>query len=73
LISHVARKARRGRRLLVGDVIVGFAGESVQDPEELVTRLRGNRIGAAVPITVIRGTAAVDVTVTVAERPTTRG
>lgn len=74
LVSHVAEKspAETGG-LLVGDVIVGFAGEAVQEPEELVTRLRGNRVGAAVPITVIRGTSAVDVTVTVSERPRIKG
>jgi S1-C subfamily serine protease len=71
LISHVASNspAEQGG-LLVGDVIVGFGGEAVEDAESLVTRLRGNRVGTAVPITVIRGTSAVDVTVTVSERPT---
>ena len=39
------------------------------DAEELLTRLRGNRVGTSVPITVIRGANAVDVTVTVSERP----
>ena len=74
LVTHVAAQspAETGG-LMVGDVIVGFDGEMVQEPEELVTRLRGNRVGAAVPITVIRGTSAVDVTVTVSERPTTKG
>ena len=55
--------------LLVGDVIVGFDGEPIGDGEELVTRLRGNRIGKAVPVTVLRGGSAVDVTVTIGERP----
>jgi S1-C subfamily serine protease len=74
LVSHVAAQspAETGG-LMVGDVIVGFDGEALQEPEELVTRLRGNRVGAAVPITVIRGTSAVDVTVTISERPTTKG
>jgi S1-C subfamily serine protease len=74
LISQVAADspAERGG-LLVGDVIVGFAGEAIGDPESLVTRLRGKTVGAAVPITVIRGTNAVDVTVTVGERPRLRG
>lgn len=74
LVTHVAAQspAETGG-LMVGDVIVGFDGEAVQEPEELVTRLRGNRVGAAVPITVIRGTSAVDVTVTISERPTTKG
>jgi serine protease Do len=55
--------------LLVGDLIVGFDGQPVQDGEELVTRLRGDRVGQAVPLSVIRGAAAIDVTVTVGERP----
>jgi S1-C subfamily serine protease len=70
LISHVAPESpAESGGLLVGDLIVGFGGEAVQDPEELITRLRGNRVGTAVPITVIRGTSAVDVSVTVSERP----
>jgi S1-C subfamily serine protease len=74
LISHVASQSpAEAGGLLVGDVIVGFAGESIQDADELVTKLRANRVGTAVPITVIRGTSAVDVTVTVSERPTFRG
>ena len=74
LISNVAANspAEHGG-LLVGDVIVGFDGEAIEDAESLVTRLRGNKVGAAVPITVIRGTSAVDVSVTVSERPRLRG
>ena len=45
----------------------------VGDGEELVTRLRGNRVGKAVPLTVIRAASAVDVTVTIGERPTRQG
>jgi S1-C subfamily serine protease len=55
--------------LLVGDLIVAFDGETVQEPEELMMRLRGNRLGKAVPLTVVRGTATHEVTVTVGERP----
>jgi S1-C subfamily serine protease len=74
LVSHVAANGPAATAgLLIGDVIVGFDGEAVQEPAELVARLRGNRVGAAVPITVIRGTSAVDVTVTVSERPSNRG
>ncbi len=74
LISHVAANSpAESGGLLVGDVIVGFGGEAIQDAESLVTRLRGNRVGNAVPITVIRGATAVDVTVTVGERPRIRG
>ena len=71
LISQVSSQSpAETAGLLVGDVIVGFDGEAVEDGEELVTRLRGNRVGKAVPVTVIRGASAVDVTVTIAERPT---
>ena len=71
LVSHVAAHSpAENGGLLVGDVVVGFDGEAIEQPDDLVTRLRGNRVGAAVPITVIRGTIAVDVTVTVTERPT---
>lgn len=74
LISHVAPSSPAEQAgLLIGDVIVGFDGDAVQEPAELVTRLRGNRVGAAVPVTVIRGTSAVDVSVTVSERPNNRG
>jgi S1-C subfamily serine protease len=74
LITQVAAgSAAESGGLLVGDVIVGFAGEALEDPEDLAARLRGNLVGKAVKITVIRGTGTTDVTVTVGERPRTRG
>ena len=70
LVNQVSRQSPADAAgLLVGDVIVAFDGEPVHDGEELVTRLRGNRIGKAVPVTVLRGASAVDVSVTVGERP----
>jgi serine protease Do len=54
--------------LLVGDVIVGFEGDAMQEPEQLVMRLRGDRVGKAVSLTVLRGSVPQDVTVTVGER-----
>ena len=70
LISQIAANSpAESSGLLVGDVIVGFGGDAVQDADDLVTKLRGNRVGTAVPVTVIRGTTAVDVTVTISERP----
>ncbi len=56
--------------LLVGDVLVSFDGEPIEQADELVTRLRGDRVGRAVPITVLRGGSAVDVSITVGERLT---
>jgi S1-C subfamily serine protease len=55
--------------LLVGDIIVAFESQPVQDPESLVTRLRGDRIGKAVTLTLLRGVKSQDVAVTVGERP----
>ncbi|MEY4093406.1 MAG: hypothetical protein RLZZ53_605 [Acidobacteriota bacterium] len=74
LISHVAQGSpAEAAGLLVGDVIVGFDGEPVHDPDQLITKLRGNKVGTAVPVTVIRGTNALDVSVSIAERPTIKG
>ena len=70
LVSHVASGSpAEAGGVLVGDLIVAFDGDVVQEPEELVTRLRGDRIGKPVPITVVRGTSVQDVTVVVGERP----
>jgi S1-C subfamily serine protease len=70
LISQVsANSPAEAAGLFVGDVLVGFAGEAIEDAESLVTRLRRGPVGAAVPVTVVRGTSAVDVTVTLGQRP----
>ena len=69
----IPERQRAGRSdaagLLVGDIIVAFDRQAVHDGEELLTRLRGDRVGKAVPVTVLRGGSPVDVSVTVAERP----
>ncbi|MEO5895850.1 MAG: PDZ domain-containing protein [Vicinamibacterales bacterium] len=54
--------------LLVGDVLTAFAGEPIEDPDALVTLLRGDRIGKPVTLTVVRSTDRTDVDVTVGER-----
>ena len=70
LISQIAKQSpAETAGLLVGDIIVAFDRQAVHDGEELMTRLRGDRIGKAVPVTVLRGGSPVDVTVTVGERP----
>ncbi len=71
LISQISQNSPADAAgLLVGDVLVSFDGSPIEQAEDLVTRLRGNRIGKAVPVTVLRGAAAIDVSVTVGERPT---
>ncbi len=59
--------------LLVGDVIMSFGGEPVQEPESLVTLLRGDHVGKSVAVSVLRGVKLQDVAVTVGERPKRRG
>jgi S1-C subfamily serine protease len=54
--------------LLVGDIIVGFEDNVVQEPEQLVMRLRGDRVGKAVALSLLRGAVAQQVSVTVGER-----
>jgi S1-C subfamily serine protease len=58
--------------LLVGDVITTFAGTVLDDPEALVTLLRGDHIGKAVTLSVLRGVKRQDVAVTVGARPRRR-
>lgn len=70
LISQIAKQSPADAAgLLVGDIIVAFDRQAVHDGEELITRLRGNRVGKAVPVTVLRGGSPVDVSVTISERP----
>ncbi len=54
--------------LLVGDIIVGFEETVVQEPDQLVMLLRGDRVGKPVRMTILRGLATDEVTVTVGER-----
>jgi S1-C subfamily serine protease len=70
LVSQVvAGSPAESGGVLVGDLIVAFDGETIEEPDQLVTRLRGNKLGKAVPLTVVRGTASHEVVVTVGERP----
>ena len=43
--------------VLVGDILVGFDGHDLDDPETLVTLLTADRVGREVPLAVVRGGA----------------
>lgn len=58
--------------LLVGDIVTAFGGEPLEDPEALLTLLRGDHIGKPVKLTVVRGTARLDIAATVGERSSRR-
>jgi S1-C subfamily serine protease len=54
--------------LMLGDILVSLAGQSVGDADELQAQLGGDRVGTAVPVTVFRGGQRRDLTVTIGER-----
>lgn len=54
--------------LVLGDAILSFGGESLQDPGELLAFLSEERIGDAVALRLLRGGELRDVTVTVGAR-----
>jgi S1-C subfamily serine protease len=54
--------------LLVGDVVLAFDGTPVDDPEALITLLRGDRIGRPANVTVLRGGEVREILVTAGER-----
>ena len=57
-----------GGSLMVGDILVGLAGEPVSDPDELLAGLTGSLIGKPVAVQVLRGGQPMELSVTVSER-----
>jgi S1-C subfamily serine protease len=55
--------------VLVGDLVVAFDGQPIESPEDLLDLLLGDRVGRQIPLRVLRGGTASDLTVTVGERP----
>jgi serine protease DegQ len=55
--------------VIVGDVITDFDGHPIASPEDLLDLLLGDRVGRGVPVKLLRGGAAIDLTITVGERP----
>lgn len=70
LITAVEAASPAGEAgLLVGDILVTFAGEALTDTDDLQSLLGPARIGQAVPARVVRGGNLTGVTITVGERP----
>lgn len=69
LIAQVVEgsPAERGG-LFLGDTIVAVAGAPVQDHDDLLGKLGGDRVGEAVPFRILRGGQLVDVNVVIGER-----
>lgn len=73
LVSRVEPEspaARAGLRL--GDAILSFGGETLQDPAELLALLQEERIGEAVSLVVLRAGEVREVAVTIGTRPGAR-
>jgi S1-C subfamily serine protease len=69
LVTSVAAEAPAAQAgVLVGDIVIGFAGTAVDEPESLLALLTGDTVGRAIPVVVLRGGRALDVNVTVGAR-----
>lgn len=55
--------------LLIGDIVLTFAGERVRHPAQLAALLDEEAVGKSVPVTLARAGAPTELTVTVEERP----
>lgn len=54
--------------LIVGDILVGLAGQAVNDPDELAARLAGSLVGNPAAVEVLRGGQPTSLTVIIGER-----
>ena len=54
--------------LIVGDILVGVAGEPVLHHDELFTRLNGDVVGKSTPVDILRGGQPQTLNVVVGER-----
>jgi S1-C subfamily serine protease len=55
--------------LMVGDILVGLAGEAISDPDQLLSRLVGKIVGEPTPVEVLRGGKLMTITVKIGQRP----
>jgi len=57
-----------GAGLMVGDILVGLAGDPVSDPDELLAGMSGALVGKPAVVQVLRGGEPLEMSVVVAER-----
>lgn len=70
LVSRVEPDSPAARAgILLGDALLSFGGDTLQDPSELLTLLAEDRIGDVVPMKLLRAGEVRDVQVTVGARP----
>jgi S1-C subfamily serine protease len=68
LVGVEANSPAEAGGLMVGDIIVGFAGAPLSEPDELLTRLTGEVVGRPTPVEVLRGGQLQEITVTIGDR-----
>jgi S1-C subfamily serine protease len=69
LVVGVEEDSPAGRGgLIIGDILATFNGQPVEDTEDLLALLTGERVGRRVPVKVIRGGELQTLQVTVGER-----
>jgi S1-C subfamily serine protease len=54
--------------LIVSDILVGLAGSSLSDPDELVSRLSGSIVGSSAQVEILRGGQRMTLSVVIGER-----
>jgi S1-C subfamily serine protease len=54
--------------LFLGDTIVAVAGEPVRHHDDLLAKLSGDRVGAAVPFRILRGGQVIEISIVIGER-----
>ncbi len=54
--------------LIVGDILATLDGQPVEDTDDLLVLLAGDRVGRSVPVKVVRGGELAEVEITVGER-----
>jgi S1-C subfamily serine protease len=70
IVNIEAESPAAASDLMVGDIIVGVAGNAVNDHDELAVQLTGEVVGQPTAIDIIRGGVLQAVVVTIGERPT---
>jgi S1-C subfamily serine protease len=55
--------------LLLGDTLVGLDGQPVRQHDDLLALMASDRIGATVPVRIIRGGQVQELQVRIGERP----
>jgi S1-C subfamily serine protease len=54
--------------IMLGDVIVAIAGNTVRHLDDLLAALSGDRVGATIPVKIVRGGQAQELKATIGER-----